>query len=242
MGAAAVTGGEAARPDEDGTAEPDGTRDVRRSLPGGSAGRQGSFELFSAEAALLVRPFRTYRELGERRAERTWRDLARGLLIEGVMLGAFVSITSAGRLVIWHVVLTAVFWGFLPLLQIGAVAAAVRAAAPRERLVPAVSLYFEGLGPYHVFYLVLSGICLFAPDVYGAMTALLRAGALPLFLLGTIAWGIVITWAFFREGLGLSRARSGLGAAVFYVIFVGVVLSWYLALNQIQPQVVGTEG
>lgn len=198
--------------------------------------------LWSAEAALLVRPFRTYRELGERRAERTWRDLARGLLIEGVMLGAFVSITSAGRLVIWHVLLTAVFWGFLPALQVGAVAAAVRAAAPGERIVPAASLYFDGLGPYYVFYLFLSGVCLLAPDVYGAMTGLLRAGALPLILVGTIAWGVVITWAFFREGLGLSRGRAGRGAAVFYAIFVGVVLSWYLALNQIQPQVVGTEG
>lgn len=196
--------------------------------------------LWSAEAALLVRPFATYRALGERRSERSWRDLARGILIEGVLLGAFVSITSAGRLVISHVVLTAVFWGFLPLLQIAAVAAAVYATAPRERMAGAISLYFEGLGPYYVFYLVLSAICLVAPDVYAAMTALLRTSALPLFLLGTIVWGVVITWAFFRDGLGLPRGRAGLGMGVFYGIFVGVVLSWYLALNQIQPQVVGT--
>jgi hypothetical protein len=224
MGAAAVTAAEERGEDE------------------GAKLRGRSQGLWSAEAALLVRPFRTYRELGERRAQRTWRDVARGLLLEGVMLGAFVSITSAGRLVIWHVLLTSVFWGFLPALQIGAVAAAVRVAAPRERLAPAVSLYFEGLGPYYVFYLALSGICLTAPDVYGTMTALLRVGAIPLLLVGTIAWGIVITWAFFREGLGLTRGRAGRGAAVFYGIFVGVVLSWYLALNQIQPQVVGTEG
>lgn len=196
--------------------------------------------LWSAEAALLVRPFATYRALGERRGERSWRDLARGLLLEGVLLGAFVSITSAGRLVISHVVLTTVFWGFLPLIQVAAVAAAVYATAPRERMVGAISLYFEGLGPYYVFYLVLSAICLVAPDVYGAMTALLRTSALPLFLLGTIVWGVVITWAFFREGLVLPREKAGLGMGVFYGIFVGVVLSWYLALNQIQPQVVGT--
>lgn len=196
--------------------------------------------LWSAEAALLVRPFSTYRALGARRGERTARDLARGLLLEGVMLGAFVSLTSAGRLVASHIALTAVFWGFLPLLQVGATAAAVRIAAPRERIVPALSLYFEGLGPYHVFYLALSGICLFAPDVYGAFTALLRAGALPIYLLGTIAWGVVITWAFFREGLALGRGRAGVGMAVFYSIFVGVIVGWYLAMNEIQPQVVGT--
>ena len=195
---------------------------------------------WSAEAMLLVRPFRTYRALAARRADRTLRDLARGLLLEIVLLGAFVSLTSAGRLVIGHMLFTALFWGFLPLLQIVAVAAAVRIAAPRERLVPALSLYFEGLGPYYVFYLVLPAICLLAPDVYGAMTTLLRTGALPLYLLATIVWGVTITWAFFREGLALPRMRAGLGAAIFYGIFVSVVLGYYLACNQIQPQIVGT--
>lgn len=198
--------------------------------------------IWSAEALLLVRPFRTYRALSPLRAERTWSDLARGVCLELVLLGAFVSLTSAGRLVLGHMLFTAVFWGFLPLLQIVAVIAAVRVASPRERSIPALSLYFEGLGPYYVFFLVLPAICLLAPDVYGAMTALLRVGVLPLYLLGTIVWGGVITWAFFREGLGLSRARSGLGSAVFYAIFVGVVVGYYLACNEIQPQIVGTSG
>ncbi|MEZ4298466.1 MAG: hypothetical protein R3B70_26175 [Polyangiaceae bacterium] len=196
--------------------------------------------LWSAEAALLVRPFRTYRALGGRRNERTWRDVARSLAIEGVLLGAFVSLTTAGRMVAAHVLYTAVFWGFLPMLQVGATAAAVRLFAPRERVVPAVSLYLEGLGPYYVFYLALSGLCLFVPDVYWFVSALLRAGALPLYLLGTIVWGVVITWAFLREGLGLSRGRAAGAAGVFYAIFVGVLLGWYLGWNQIQPQVVGT--
>lgn len=198
--------------------------------------------IWSAEALLLVRPFRTYRALSPLRAERTWSDLARGVCLELVLLGAFVSLTSAGRLVLGHMLFTAVFWGFLPLLQIVAVIAAVRVASPRERSIPALSLYFEGLGPYYVFFLVLPAICLLAPDVYGAMTALLRVGALPLYLLGTIVWGGVITWAFFREGLGLTRARSALGSAVFYAIFVGVVVGYYLACNEIQPQIVGTSG
>lgn len=199
----------------------------------------GPRDPWSAEAMLMVRPFKTYRALAERRADRTWRDLARGLLLEFVLLGAFVSLTSAGRLVIGHMLFTAVFWGFLPMLQLFAVGASVCVAAPRERLVPAMSLYLEGLGPYYVFYLVLPAICLFAPDVYSAMTTLLRTGALPLYLLATIVWGATITWAFFREGLVLSRKRAGLGASIFYVIFVGVVLGYYLACNEIQPQLVG---
>lgn len=194
---------------------------------------------WSAEAMLLVRPFRTYRALGERRAERTWRDLARGLLLFGVLLGAFVSLTSAGRLVLGHIVFTAVFWGFLPMLQIAAIAAALRVTAPRERLVPALSLYFEGMGPWYVFFLALPAICLFSPDVYATMTTLLRTGALPLYMLATIGWGAVITWAFFREGLGLPRRRAGAAAAIFYAIFVGVVVGYYFACNEIQPQIWG---
>lgn len=197
-------------------------------------------EPWSSEAALMVRPFATYRALAEGREQRTFRDLGRGLALFGVFLGAFVSLTSAGRLVAAHLAFTAIFWGFVPLLQIVAVAAAVRLAAPGERLVPALSLYFEGLGPYYVFFLILSGICLFAPDVSAAMTTLLRIGAIPLLLAATVGWGVTLTLAFFRAGLGLPRARAFLGAGVFYLIFVGVVLGWYLALNQIQPQVVGT--
>lgn len=206
----------------------------------GQADRARGAGLWSAEAALLVRPFSTYRALAETRSERNWRDLARGLVLEGVLLGAFVSLTSAGRLVASHLAFTAVFWGFLPLLQIVAVTLAVRAAAPRERVMPALSLYLDGLGPYYVFYLALSGICLFAPAVYEVFTALLRTGVLPLYLLGTIVWGITITWAFFREGLCLSRRRAGIGAAVFYGIFVGTVVGWYVALNILPPQIVGT--
>lgn len=195
---------------------------------------------WSAEAALLVRPFKTYRALSARRHERTGRDLLRGVALEVTLLGAFVSLTSAGRIVLSHVVFTALFWGFLPLLQIIAVSLAVRVAAPRERVVPAASLYLEGLGPWYVFFLVLPAICVFSPDVYGTMTALLRAGALPLYLLATIGWGVTITWAFFREGLALPRGRAAIGAGVFYAIFVGVVVGYYLACNEIQPQIVGT--
>lgn len=187
-----------------------------------------------------MRPFRTYRGLAARRDERTTRDLIRGVALEMTLLGGFVSLTSAGRMVLAHVVFTALFWGFLPALQIGAIGAAVRVAAPRERLVPAASLYFDGLGPWYVFFLALPALCLLSPDVYGTMTTLLRTGALPAYLLATIVWGVVITWAFFREGLGLSKRRAALGSAVFYVIFIGVVVGYYLACNEIQPQIVGT--
>ncbi len=199
-----------------------------------------SFELWSTEAKLLFKPFATYRELAQTRSTRGVRDLVRALILQGVLLGVFVSLTSAGRLVVWHILFTAVFWGFLPAIQIGCVAAAVIATAPKERLLPAASLYLDGLAPYYVFYLVLSGICLFAPNVYSTFTTLLNIGVIPLYLLGTIVWGMLVTWAFFREGLGLTRSKTLIASALFYGLFVAIILSYYLALNQIQPQVVGT--
>lgn len=192
---------------------------------------------WSDEVAIAIRPFSTYAALGRDRDKRSAADAARAVGLLLLFLGAFVSLTTAGRLVAAHLALTALFWGFVPVLQIGALAAALRIADRRARLAPAISLYFQGHAPYFVFFLVLSGLVMFAPDVYGTMTALLRVGALPIFLLATIVWGVTITWAFFREALDLPRSKARIACAVFYAIFVGVVVGYYLAMNEIQPQV-----
>ena len=43
----------------------------------------------------------------------------------------------------------------------------------------------------------------------------------------------------FASGLGLGRRRAALATAVHYVAYVGSVVGYYLALNQIQPQFPG---
>ena len=107
-----------------------------------------------------------------------------------------------------------------------------RASIPRS-----LALYFTGHGPWMIFFMALVAVCFLAPDVYGAMTALLARGILPAIFLSTIGWSGVLTFACFRAGLGMRKPRAAAATALFYLGFSSVILGWYLALNQIQPQV-----
>jgi hypothetical protein len=204
---------------------------------------------WSDDARVMAHPFRTYAELASPPEERPGHDeghshspgraLAVRVAFILLVLGGFVSITAAGRLVAFHVASTMVFWSFVPALQAAVFAVVLRLVSPprrRPRMLPALALYFTGHGPWLVFLLALAGVCLAAPDVYGAMTWLLGHGVLPALLLGTIAWSGVLTFACFRAGLGFSRRRAGAATAAFYAGFSGVIVGYYLAMNQIQPQ------
>lgn len=191
--------------------------------------------LFSDEARAMIRPRRTYSALA-RSDEWDGRMLAAKVAMLELALGGFVSLTSAGRLVAAHVAMTAIFWVFLPMWQVVAVAVALRVVAPKTTLVRALCLYFVGHGPWLAFLLVISGVCIFAPNVYAAMMSLVTTGALPALLLVAFVWGGVLTWALFRSGLALSRLRAAAATAIFYVVFIGAIAGYYFAADQILPQ------
>jgi hypothetical protein len=192
--------------------------------------------IWSDDARLLRRPFVTYGELAAVNDARPLRAaLLRALLLLFV-IGAFVSITSAGRLVAFHLVGTMVFWSFLPLIQGAVFAAVARFVAPHQPVSAALALHFRGYAPWHLFLLAVAGVCLFAPDVAAAMTALLRTGALPGLLVATWIGSGVLTFACFRSGIGLSRSRASAATALYYLGYVSAIVGYYLATNQIQPQ------
>ncbi len=204
---------------------------------------------WSDDARVMARPFRAYAALAASAEDHggamgeTTIPQVRALLVRVgfvlLVLGGVVSLTAAGRLVAFHVASTMVFWSFIPAVQAGVFAAVVRLLGPpghRPALVPALALYFTGHGPWLLFLLGLAGVCLAAPDVYGTMMWLLGHGVLPAAMLGTIAWSMVITFACFRAGLGFARARAGAATAVFYLGFSSVIVGYYLAMNEIQPQ------
>lgn len=193
--------------------------------------------IWSDDARLLRRPFLTYGALAGVTDARPLRTaLLRALLLLFV-IGAFVSITSAGRLVTFHVAGTMAFWSFLPLIQGLVFGAVVRLVAPKQSVKAALALHFRGYALWHLFLLAVSGVCLFAPDVAAAMTALLSTGVLPGLLVATWVGSGVLTFACFRSGIGLSRARASAATALYYLGYVGTIVAYYLAMNQIQPQV-----
>jgi hypothetical protein len=199
---------------------------------------------WSDEARVLLHPFRAYGELAVAGDARPARTLAMRVVFFLFCCGAFVSLTAAGRLVGFHIVSTMVFWGFIPAVQAGVFLAALRLvgahrralAAENVRPAAALSLYFAGHGPWLLFFLLLSGVCLFAPDVHATFMGLIRRGVLPALFLTTIVWSGVLTYACFRAGLSLSRARAGRATALFYAGFSAVIVGYYLAMNEIQPQ------
>ncbi len=193
--------------------------------------------MLSDDVRVALRPFRGYEALAEEEDPRpAVTALGRAAFLLFV-IGAFVSFTAAGRLVAFHVVSTMVFWAFAPLLQAICAGATVRALGPKGISLPrALSLYFAGHAPWMVLLVLVAGVCFVAPDVYATFTWLLRAWVLPGALLGAWGWSGVLTYACFRAGLGASRGRAAAMTALFYALFVGSVVGYYLATNQIQPQ------
>lgn len=194
---------------------------------------------FSDDARVMVSPFRTYAELARAGDEQPLRTAAQRVALLLLVLGGFVSLTASGRLVAFHVASTMLFWSFVPAVQIAVLAAVLRLVIPaRERppLATAVALFFTGHGPWMLFLLVVAAVCLFAPDVYRAMSWLLARGVLPAAMLGTIVWSVVLTFACFQMGFGLKRKAARRATALFYLGFVVSIVSYYLLMNQIQPQ------
>lgn len=194
---------------------------------------------WSDDARVMARPFRAYTAIAAAGDEQPGRTLGAHVGLVLLVLAGFVSITAAGRLVAFHVVSTMVFWSFVPAVQAAVFIAVLRIVGPRDdrpALVPALSLYFTGHGPWLVFLTLVAGVCLFAPDVYVTVMWMLGHGVLPLAMLATIAWSMVLTFACFRAGLGFGRARAGAATALFYAGFTIAIVSYYLAMNQIQPQ------
>ncbi len=189
---------------------------------------------WSDEAEALVRPRAVWRRLGEQPPAPSGWTMARRPLLLLLVLAGFVSFTSAGRLTAVHFVGTFVFWSFVPLTQILAIAAVRALWAPRWRLSQAVDVLMVGQGPWLVLLLTVSAVCLFAPDVYAAFVWLVTTRVLPVALVAVVMWSLWLTWAACRHGFQLSAGRATAAAGLYYAVYGGVIVGYYLATGQLQ--------
>lgn len=157
-------------------------------------------------------------------------ELAPRLATVMLSLGAFVSFTTAGRLVPAHLVGTALAYSFLPVLQGVSLAVAMRAGGGRRSLAQVFSGHLAGYGPWALLLAVFDALCAFAPDVLAALGALFRTGVLPVLALTTIAWSVRMQHALLRA----SGAR-GFATAVYYGTFVALVVGWYVLNGDMLP-------
>lgn len=200
--------------------------------------------MFSAEARLLFAPKRVYRQLADRldeeRHPRAW-ILVRRPLLWLFVVAAFISFITAGRWVWFHIVAAMAMWSFVPLYQLLFVTWIARLLKSDRPLHHLIDLFFAGQGAWYVFFLLISGLCIFSPEVWPTFQVLMSSGALIAVFLGTIVWSVLITYAFFRAGLGLTAGKAILGSGLFYLFFDGTIAAYYLLTGQLYPLLVGIE-
>lgn len=184
---------------------------------------------------LLGAPFRGYAELAAQRDDRHARALPWRLLGVLGVVATFVSITTAGRIVLAHLAWSVFAWSFLPALQSVALAVALRGVAPDRSRLAAFSLLLMGSSPWLLLLLAVAGVCLLAPDVSAALFALLRSGALPVAMLVALTWGITLTVAMLRAAIGLSRRATARCALRYYASLSAMILAWYAAVGELLP-------
>ena len=192
---------------------------------------RGSF--WSDDVRVILRPGRTYAELAGHpgRGSFLLRPVSFALLI-----GLAIAISSSGRPTLWLVLGSAVAWSFVPALHAVSVALVTLTLA-RGRLRPgrSVDLYFMGLLPWSMWLLGIAALASSTPPAREAAvwsTMLFTAPA-------PFIWGRIVTFAFFRRALGLSRRRSLAAVALNLAIVWGAVLAFFLLSGQLWPRIVG---
>ena len=188
----------------------------------------------------MLRPFRGYAAVARRPASRAGWLWVRGPLKWLLVVAAFVSFTTAGRLLWYHLLLSPTAWAFGPALQIGWLLAAHGLVARGHERRPVsraelVDWFFLGQGPWLALLLGLSGLCLLSPDILPAARWLVTNRLGLGLVLGVLVWSLVLTLAFFRAALGLGRGRSALATAIYYLGYAGTLAAYYQVTGQLAP-------
>lgn len=195
----------------------------------------------SDEALLLLAPFRGYEALASR-PSRGLVGVLRRCAGTSCVIGVAGAITTAGRLVPAHLLLVALAWVFVPVLQAATVAAVSRSSTRKMTIARAVDLHMAGNGSYAVFFFALSALVLVAPDVAGAFSRLLSWGILPLAIVAMVFGGSLTSYAFYRVCGEDSRRRALSLLAIEWLLKVSLCLVWYHLMDNLAPQFLGQRG
>ncbi|HZO16444.1 MAG TPA: hypothetical protein VFB62_24385 [Polyangiaceae bacterium] len=188
---------------------------------------------WSHDAQLLWRPFAGYRALAATPAGA--RAALLGLFRWCVVIACFVSLTTAGRLLLDHLLFAPLGWAFAPVAQtlcVIATARVVKAKLPTTKL---LELYFAGHAPWFVLLVLIAGVCLFAPEPQLALRFFVGTGIGFALVLAAIVWCCFLTYAMFRTGVGLGRGAAALASALFYVGYAGTLVGYFLVTGQLLP-------
>lgn len=191
----------------------------------------------SDDLLLFAHPLRAYARARERVVPGTW-TLLRGPLRWLLVVGLFVSLTTAGRLPWYHVLLPSTVWVVFPVLQCAWIVVAARVVGSRAPASIVVDLYFRGHGVWYIVMLAVSAVCLLAPAPSAVLEAALGRGLLGPGLLVLTCVSSAFTYAMLRAGLGLGRVRALIGLGLFTLGYGGAITTWFLFTGQLVPLVI----
>lgn len=186
-----------------------------------------SYGMLALPFRLMTRPLRGYRELA---AGPETPSIALGAGRFMLALGALVSVSATGRFSPAEAVLAAVSFSWLPIIHALSIALVVRVFARSFGWKRAYAFYLQSVGPWLLVFLVFTGGVLFAPHpdrpsfvLWGPLVG------------GAFLWAIVLSYALFSGGLGLTRGRAALATLLFWVSNHVLILGYFLAVGQLWP-------
>lgn len=146
-----------------------------------------------------------------------------------------ISFTSSARILPEHLVFAPLSWAFLPLWQFLWLWIVYRVLKPNRRFAELSDLYFAGHGPWLLYLLLISGLCIVAPEPWPIFEWLLSSGAMVVSGLGVILWCAWLMVAMFRAGLGLSWWRSIGYSLFFYAGYAACLTGYFVVTGQLGP-------
>jgi len=185
----------------------------------------------------MAHPWATYRDLAGRPPEPGWAMLLRRPALFALILGSCLSLTTSGRFTLRLILGGAAVWSFAPLLQIAGAAAALALAPRRLPFSRAIDLYFLAHGPWSLWLLAVAGGLALLPTRTAFAILAPPAAFVWLSVLVPLAWSGIITFAFFREALEMSRRRALGGLVVHGFVVWGAVLAFFLLSGQLWPRI-----
>lgn len=191
--------------------------------------------LWSDEVLVMLRPTRIYSERASHINEYALSSLFQKWLFVSLVIGAFVSLTASGRLTALLLLDGALFWSFIPLLQMLAMAIVIWTfARSRMRTSKALDLFFVGQGPWLLWLLIVAGSCLFVPMKQVYLWPTQPGWFLPLSLFITFVWSNVTSFAFLNAALKLNVVRAAVALLLYDILLWGIVLSYLFAIESLQ--------
>ena len=179
-------------------------------------------------ASLMLRPFVGYERLAKVEGDDA-PTVVGGILRLLFVIGGCVAFTATGRLAPFELASAMISFSYVPIIEAIAIAAVLRIFARPIPFRRAYALYLMGLGPWLLLFCAIPAVCLFVPSPSRAITGLVAAMWL------ADAWGIVLTCAWLKRGLGLSWKRTIGSMVVLYVVVHVIVLGYFLAAGQLRP-------